>query len=148
LLNRRLMLAASVMWEQVLGVRTINRQEEWKVFVQNRRARRITQAFRMGWNADLADPMDFLETFAPDSSLNSTGFADPAFNASLQAARTAISPEARQFHALAAEAVLLNSGAIIPLFHYTSKHLLSAKVQGYTGNALDHHPTRLLRLLP
>jgi oligopeptide transport system substrate-binding protein len=144
LLNRRLMLAVSVMWEQVLGIKTVLRQEEWKVFVQNRRAKRITQVFRMGWNADLADPLDFLETFAVDSSLNSTGFQSDAFNAALQQARIALTPAERQQHALRAEQILLEADAILPLFSYTGKHLVSSKLRGYTATPLDHHPSRLL----
>ena len=85
LLNRRLMLAISVMWEQVLGVQTVLRQEEMKVLVQNRRAKRITQAFRGGWNADLADPLDFLDIFAADSALNTTGFQSARYTALLEA---------------------------------------------------------------
>ncbi len=144
LLNRRLMLAVSVMWEQVLGIKTILRQEEWKVFVQNRRAKRITQVFRMGWNADLADPLDFLETFAADSSLNSTGFTSDAFNSALQQARIALTPADRLQHALRAEQILLQADAILPLFSYTGKHLVSRQLQGHTATPLDHHPSRLL----
>ena len=145
LLNRRLMLAISVMWEQVLGVQTVLRQEEMKVLVQNRRAKRITQVFRGGWNADLADPLDFLDIFAPDSTLNTTGFQSPRYTALLQTLHQTTDPVAARGLALAAQAELMAAQPIIPLFFYTSKHLVTPELEGYVGNPLDHHPSRLLR---
>ena len=145
LLNRRLMLAISVMWEQVLGVQTVLRQEEMKVLVQNRRAKRITQVFRGGWNADLADPLDFLDIFAPDSTLNTTGFQSARYTALLKTLHQTTDPVAAKRLALAAEAELMAAQPIIPLFFYTSKHLVAPELEGFVGNPLDHHPSRLLR---
>lgn len=141
-LHRRLMLGIAVMWEQVLGVRTVLRNEEWRVFVQNRRARVVTQVFRGGWNADLADPLDFLEPFAPGQPLNASGFTDQQFTAQLELARAALQPASRLQAARAAEQRLLAAHAIVPLFHYTAKHLVSAQLGGYVANPLDHHPSR------
>lgn len=143
-LNRRLMLAVSVMWEQVLGVQTILRQEEMKVLVQNRKARRITQAFRGGWNADLADPLDFLDIFAEGSPLNTTGFRSAKFTQLLQQLHQSTEPVMSAQLARAAHQELMAAQPIIPLFHYTSKHLVSPKLRGYVANPLDHHPSRYL----
>jgi oligopeptide transport system substrate-binding protein len=145
LLNRRLMLAISVMWEQVLGVQTVLRQEEMKVLVQNRRARRITQAFRGGWNADLADPLDFLDIFSADSTLNTTGFQSPKFTALLARLHQTTDVQQGRDLALQAEAELLAAQPIIPLFFYTSKHLVTPELDGFVENPLDHHASRLLR---
>ena len=43
-----------------------------------------------------------------------------------------------------AEQRLLAAFPIIPLFHYTSKHLVSPKLVGFEHNPLDHHPSRWL----
>jgi oligopeptide transport system substrate-binding protein len=143
-LNRRMMLAISVMWEQVLGVRTILRQEEMKVLVQNRKAKRITQAFRGGWNADLPDALDFLELFDSQSPLNTSGFHSPAYMELLNALRVEADPQKARALSLRAEAELMRAQPIIPLFHYTSKHLVDSKLANYIDNPLDHHPTRVL----
>ncbi len=145
LLNRRLMLAISVMWEQVLGVQTVLRQEEMKVLVQNRRAKRITQVFRGGWNADLVDPLDFLDIFAADSQLNTTGFQSARYTQLLHTLRQTTDPAAAKHLALAAQDELMAAQPIIPLFFYTSKHLVTPELTGFVGNALDHHPSRLLQ---
>ena len=148
LLNRRLMLAVSLMWEQNLGVRTILRNEDWKVFVQNRRGKRNTQVFRGGWNADLADPLNFLALFASNAHLNYSGYSNPNFDASLAAANSAADWPARLAHAEQAEAVLLSDFALLPIFHYSSKHLVSPKLRGFIENPLDVHPSRAMQLLP
>lgn len=143
-LNRRLMLAVSVMWEQVLGVKTVLRQEEMKVLVQNRKARRITQAFRGGWNADLADPLDFLDIFAENSPLNTTGFRSAKFTQLLDQLHQSTDPVRSAQLAQAAHQELMAAQPIIALFHYTSKHLVHPQLRGYVANPLDHHPSRYL----
>jgi oligopeptide transport system substrate-binding protein len=144
-LNRRLMLAVAAMWQEHLGVQTRLRNEDWKVFVVNRRAGLVTEVFRGGWNADFADPLNFLELFQGGSALNITGYSDDDFDRLAAAVSAATSPEHRRTAAAAAEQHLLQSYPIIPLFHYTTKHLVSPLLEGYTSNPLDHHPTRTLR---
>jgi len=148
LLNRRLMLAVSLMWEQNLGVRTILRNEDWKVFVQNRRGKRNTEVFRGGWNADLADPLNFLALYASHAHLNYSGYANSMFDAQLAAASAATDWPTRLMHAEQAEAILLADFALLPIFHYTSKHLVSPKLRGFIENPLDVHPSRFMQLLP
>ncbi len=144
LVNRRLTLAIASMWKDVLGVDTRLRNEDWKVFVQNRRAGVVTQVFRAGWFADYADPLNFLEPFVSGHALNATGFADSRFDAALALAGTTAGPE--RLDALrAAEQALLDAHALIPLYHYTTKHLVSPAVCGYRAHPLDHHPSEFLR---
>jgi oligopeptide transport system substrate-binding protein len=42
---------------------------------------------------------------------------------------------------------LLAAQAILPLYFYTSKHLVSPEVEGFEANPLDRHPSRFLRWL-
>ncbi|MEO5596235.1 MAG: ABC transporter substrate-binding protein, partial [Lysobacteraceae bacterium] len=145
-LHRRLALAVAAMWRETLGVRTQLRNEEWKVFVQNRRQRTLTQVFRGGWIADVDDARDFLAAFASDGPLNWVGYRDPAFNALLHRADT--SPDSADRNALLAqaEAHLLDKQAVIPLYFYASKHLVKPRVRGFVANPLDHHASRFLSL--
>jgi oligopeptide transport system substrate-binding protein len=143
-LHRRLALAVAAMWRETLGVHVTLRNEEWKVFVQNRRQRTITQAFRGGWIADVDDARNFLAAFASDGALNWTGWRDPTFDA-LIARADAEPDEARRNALLAqAEARLLAAQPVLPLYFYTSKHLVKPWVDGFTANPLDHHASRFL----
>lgn len=144
--HRRLALAVAAMWREVLGVRTRLVNEEWKVFVVNRRAGRLTQVFRGGWIADYDDPMSFLETFRRGSPLNASGYDDPAFDELLDRAARERDPARRADLLHAAETRLIDAHAVIPLHFYTSKQLVRPRVEGFRPNPMDRHPTRFLRL--
>jgi len=141
-LHRRLALAVAAMWRETLGVHVTLRNEEWKVFVQNRRMRVITQAFRGGWIADVDDARNFLAPFASDGPLNWTGWRDAGFDALI--ARADAEPDESKRNALLAraEARLLAAQPVLPLYFYTSKHLVKPWVGGYVANSLDHHASR------
>ena len=144
--HRKLALAVASMWRQVLGARVVLRNEEWKVFVQNRRARVITQVFRGGWIADVNDPLEFLATFAgTDNPLNTTGYADAQFDDLLRRAAALPAGDERRDLVAAAEARLLAANAVVPIYFYTSKHLVDARLRGFEANPLDHHASRWLR---
>jgi oligopeptide transport system substrate-binding protein len=143
---RRLNLAVAAMWHDVLGAHVRLRNEEWKVFVGNRRQRVITQAFRGGWIADIDDARNFLANFESTSATNWSGLDDAGFNALLHAADDAPTLAERNQKLREAEARLLNVQAVIPIYFYTSKHLLRPEVVGFEANPLDHHPSRFLTL--
>jgi len=143
---RRLNLAVAAMWHEVLGANVRLRNEEWKVFVGNRKQRVITQAFRGGWIADIDDARNFLANFASHSETNWSGLEDAQFDALMTAADAAPRQGERSQRLREAEARLLNVQAVIPIYFYTSKHLLSPQVLGFEANPLDHHPSRFLRL--
>jgi oligopeptide transport system substrate-binding protein len=106
----------------------------------------VTQAFRGGWIGDVADPRNFLAAFADDGALNWMGYDDPRYRRAFEKADAARSETVRNAWLRAAEARLLAAHAAIPLYFYTSKHLVSPQVVGYESNPLDHHATRWLRL--
>jgi len=142
--HRRLSLAVAAMWREVLGIKVRLRNEEWKSFVQSRRDGRITQVFRGGWIGDVDDPLSFLSLFAGAQALNWSGWQDQNFIRLLSAADA---DAARRMHLLhQAEQLLLDQHAIIPLYFYTSKHLVRAEVRGFEANLLDRHPSRWMHL--
>ncbi len=143
--HRRMALAVAAMWRQTLGVQTRLRNEEWKVFVQNRAQRVVTEVFRGGWIADYDDPMNFLSLFDSRSPQNWSGLRDPHFDALLQQATAESDAAQRDALLQQAEARLLAAHAILPLYIYTSKHLVDPRLEGFEPNLLDRHPSRWLR---
>ncbi|MGH8028137.1 MAG: peptide ABC transporter substrate-binding protein, partial [Pseudoxanthomonas sp.] len=143
--HRRMALAVASMWRDVLGVQVRLRNEEWKVFVQNRKQRVITQVFRGGWVGDVVDARNFLAAFGNDGPLNWTGYDDAGFRERLARADAAKTEAARNAWLHAAEQKLLNDQAAIPLYFYTSKHLVRPEVLGFEANPLDRHASRWLR---
>jgi oligopeptide transport system substrate-binding protein len=130
----------------VLGVHSTLRNEEWRVFVQTRAQGRVTEVFRGGWIADYADAASFLLPFAERQALNTTGYDDGAFAALLRAAAAQAEPAQRNALLAQAETRLLAAHAIVPIYFYTSKHLVHPSVLGFEPNPLDRHPSRFLRI--
>ncbi len=142
LLNRRLGLAVAAMWREVLGVHTRLRHEEWRSFVVSRREARVTMIYRGGWFGDYQDPVNFLEPFTQNHALNATGFADEPFDLLVTQAAAGIDAAGAIDRA---ESRLLHANVLIPLFQYTSKHLVSDQLCGFEAHPLDHHPSSELR---
>ncbi len=145
LTHRRMAAAIAAMWKQQLGVETRLVNEEWKVFVANRRQGRITEIVRGGWTADWRDAGNFLQLFTSGSPLNYSFFADPEFDA-LMARADSLSGQERLSMLRRAEERLLAEHVIIPLYHYVSRHLVKPEVSGFEDNIMDIHLSRWLAL--
>jgi oligopeptide transport system substrate-binding protein len=141
--HRKIALAVSSMWRQVLGVKTQLVNEEWKVFVNNRRSGALTQVFRGGWIADYADPTSFLDLFLTDNELNTTFYSNASFDALMQQA-AALGGAARMQRLGQAERLLMRDMPVIPLFFYVSRHLLKPTVSGFVPNVRDIHLSRYM----
>lgn len=143
--HRRMAVAVSAMWKQVLGAHTELVHEEWKVFVNNRRMGTLTEVFRGGWIADYADPTSFLDLFRTDNPLNNTFYRNARFDALLdQAAGLEGGQRMEALHQ--AESLLMRDMPVIPLYYYVSRHLVSDRVRGYHDNVRDIHLSRYLSL--
>ena len=141
--HRKIALAVSSMWRQVLGVDTELVNEEWKVFVNNRRQGVLTQVFRGGWIADYADPTSFLDLFLSNSDLNTTFYKNESFDRLMEQA-VVLQGDERMQHLQRAETLLLKDMPVIPLYFYVSRHLLKPTVTGYEPNVRDIHLSRYL----
>jgi len=144
-LHRRMAVAVSAMWKQVLGVATELVNEEWKVFVNNRKMGVVTEVFRGGWIADYGDPASFLDLFVSDSALNNTFYANPEFDQTM-AATQRVSGLARMELLRKAESVLMQDMPVIPLYYYVSRHLVNTRITGFADNVRDIHLSRYLGL--
>jgi len=142
-LHRRIAVTVAAMWKQVLGINTELINEEWKVFVNNRRLGIVTEVFRGGWIADYADPTSFLNLFLTDSELNTTFYSDAEYDRLMARAGEA-GDGGRQLLLQQAEARLLENMPVIPLYYYVSRHLVKPEVTGFEENARDVHLSRYL----
>ena len=142
-LHRRVAVAVAAMWKQVLGVNAQLVNEEWKVFVNNRRLGVVTQVFRGGWIADYADPTSFLDLFLSGSALNSSFYSNPEFDALARSAASAAGAERMEL-LQRAESLIMQDMPLIPLYYYVSRHLVSPRVGGFVDNVRDVHLSRYL----
>ena len=144
--HKRIAVVVAAMWKQVLGVEAKLVNEEWKVFLRHRRERRETQAFRNTWIADSDDALGFAEILESRHPRNDSGYADAGYDALLREAGQAREPAVRRARLEAAERKLLDDTPILPIYFYSSKHLVKPRVEGWQANILDWHYSKDLRL--
>lgn len=145
--HRRLAVAMTAMWREVLGVQTEIVNQEWQVFLQTRRQRFDTQVFRYGWIGDYNDPFTFAEILESKHGLNDMSYDNPRYDELLSMAAREADPAARMALLEEAERVMLDDMPLIPVYYYVSKKLIKPWVAGYEDNIMDHHHSRHLRIL-
>jgi oligopeptide transport system substrate-binding protein len=142
--HKKIALAIASMWKQVLGVNVSLVNEEFRVFMQNRQQKVITQVFRAGWVSDYNDPYSFLELFRTGDRRNDYGYSNSIFDAVLDEVSTERLRARRARLMFEAERVLLTDFAIIPIYSYVTKRLVDQHLQGWRNNVMDHHLTRYM----
>lgn len=142
--HKKIALAIAAMWKQNLGVITEIINQEWKVFLDVRAQRRITQAFRMGWIGDYNDAYSFLELGLSYNNMNDSGYNNPEYDALLTRSFQTTSVAERAAIMREAEAVLLSDYPVVPIYYYTSVRLIKPYVGGFQGNIMDRVYTKHL----
>ena len=142
--HKKIALAIASMWKQVLGVNTSLVNEEFRVFLQNRQQKVITQVFRAGWISDYNDPYSFLELFRTGDGRNDYGYSNSIFDAVLDEVATERIRARRSRLMFEAERILLSDFAVIPIYSYVTKRLVDQHLKGWQNNVMDHHLTRYM----
>jgi oligopeptide transport system substrate-binding protein len=140
--HKKMALAVASMWKQVLGVVTTLVNEEFRVFLQNREQKVVTQVFRAGWISDYNDPYSFLELFRTGHGRNDYGYSNSTFDTLLDEIGTERVQARRERLMFEAERVVIADNVIIPIYTYVSKRLVSGQLKGWQNNVMDHHQTR------
>lgn len=146
--HRKVAVAVQQMWKQELGVDITISNQEWKVYL-NSVSQRDFQVARRGWIGDYVDPNNFLDLFITDGGNNNTGYSDPVYDdIVLQRAPRAPTREARYALFREAETRLMEQMPIIPIYTYTSKHLVHPSVEGIYPNLMDSLNLKYVKLHP
>jgi oligopeptide transport system substrate-binding protein len=146
--QRRIALAIQEMWNQVLGVDATLVNEEFAVLLSNIRQAEVTEIFRLSWTADFNAADAFLQVFLSENPSNMTQFSNKGFDDLVRSARQESNPDTRAELLMDAEELLVNSHAVIPLYFYVNKHLVSSRVAGWVDNPIDVHLSKYLRPNP
>ena len=135
--HRKIAVALQQMWKDVLNIQVTISNQEWKVYLDS-----VTQMefdiARRGWIGDYVDPNNFLDLFLTDGGNNNTGFSDPRYDEMI----TRLAPQAKtreeRFAIFKeAETMLMEQMPILPIYTYTSKHLIHHSVKGMPANLMD-----------
>jgi oligopeptide transport system substrate-binding protein len=134
------------MWKEVLNIDVSIQKEEWKEYV-NRRKNKNFQMIAVGGVVVLPTARDFLEMFMSDITQNVNEYSNFEFDHLVETGIHEMSLYERNNWFGKAEALLLNDFPVIPLYHGTTRHLVSPKIRGWKDNFMDVHPSRYLYIV-
>jgi oligopeptide transport system substrate-binding protein len=135
--HRKIAVAVQQMWKDELNIDVTISNQEWKVYLDSVSTMNFDVA-RRGWIGDYVDPNNFLDLYLTDGGNNNTGFADPVYDDLVQRqAPRATTREERFAVFYEAEKRLMEQMPIIPIYTYTSKHLIHPSVCGLPPNLMD-----------
>lgn len=135
--HRKIAVALQQMWKEVLNIPVTISNQEWKVYLDSVTQMEF-QIARRGWIGDYVDPNNFLDLYLTDGGNNNTGFSDPRYDEMiLKLAPQAKTREERYRIFYEAETMLMEQMPILPIFTYTSKHLMHPSVKGMPANLMD-----------
>lgn len=146
--HQRVAVTVQDMWKEALGFEAKLINVELKVLIENARAMKITEIFRLGWRANYNDAHSFLQIFQTDDPSNMFGYSNEEFDAQMDAAAAQSNLDRRRLYLEEAERVLQSDWAVIPIYFPTNKHLVSLVVKGWQDNVPDYHYSRHLSLEP
>ncbi len=135
--HRKIAVALQQMWKDELNIKVTISNQEWKVYLDS-----VTQMefdiARRGWIGDYVDPNNFLDLYLTGGGNNNTGFSDPRYDEMI----TRLAPQAKTREErfaifYEAETMLMEQMPILPIYTYTSKHLIHPSVKGLPANLMD-----------
>ena len=124
----------------VVGIEVQIEKEDWNVFVDDRKNGNFDVA-RHGWVADYSDPINMLEMWTTDSGNNDAQLGRPKdgvtwapewseYDALISQARVETDTAKRADLLHQAEDMLMDTGAIMPLYHYSDTYMQKPNVSG------------------
>lgn len=136
--HRRMAVAIQQMWASELNIMVTLVNQEWKVYLENQDNFNYDIS-RRGWIGDYVDPNTFLDMYITDGGNNKTGFSDPRYDEIiLREAPATLDRDARYELYREAETILMEAMPILPVYTYTTKHLIDPSVKGMPTNIMDH----------
>lgn len=125
-------------WEQNLGLRVELELMEWAALVQAQQNGDFDLTFS-GWNGGMDDALGYLNTFCSDNNNNFGAYNTPAYDALIEQAAQEANPVTRQAALIEAEKMLVESGAVLPLYYTRIVYASSAKVKGVACTAYQKY---------
>lgn len=123
----------SDMWNEVLGIEVEIQQVEWATYLQDMNRKRLQVWAGSGWQADYADPQDFIDVlFYSKSDINHGNYSNSEVDKLILEARTEIDNNRRFLLYNQAEQKIIDEAAIFPLWFDTDGFaLVKPWVKGY-----------------
>lgn len=135
--HRKVAVAIQQMWKQYLNIDVTLLNQEWKVYLDSE-TNMDYEISRASWIGDYVDPNNFLDMWLCNGGNNRTGWCNPEYDRLvLEAAPKASSHEERLEIFKTAEKMLLADMPVLPIYIYTSKHLINPAIRNFPKNILN-----------
>jgi oligopeptide transport system substrate-binding protein len=140
--HKEIAVAVQAMWKE-LGIDVTIKSQEWAQYLEflGPPPSDAVYVYRLGWIADYADPMNFLELWTSKSGNNNTRFADKAYDRLVEEARNTPNDQDRYELYRQAEAMLTGPQGhmpMAPIYWYTYTNLERQSVKdSFNINPLD-----------
>ncbi len=140
--NKKIALALSSMWQDVLGAKITLQNQEWKTFLIDRR-KGDYQISRDAWLADYDNAAFYLPLYQCTNIQNRSHYCNPQFDKLVDQALISTDEMQQELYAKAFM-VALNDYSTIPLFENTYQRLVKPYVKGLdlSENYLDHSQSK------
>ena len=128
--HKKIAEALQNMWQEQLGVTVNLDNQDWNVFLQNRKDGNF-QIARNGWIADYNDPCSFLDMWYTDGGNNDAQYSNPDYDAAIDAAKATSDPAERMKAFHEAEDLLIGQDSVLaPIYFYTQPYMLNPDIDG------------------
>ncbi|QTN00846.1 peptide ABC transporter substrate-binding protein [Sediminibacillus dalangtanensis] len=138
--NKKIAETVQQRFQQDLGIEITLENAEWNVFLQDQKDLKH-QLSRSSFLADYGDPINFLESFVTDSSMNRTGWSNEEYDDLIAQAKQEADEEKRWNLMYEAEKVLFEEMPIVPVNFYNQVFLHKDNVSG-----IVRHPVGYMEL--
>jgi oligopeptide transport system substrate-binding protein len=143
--HKKVAIAAASMWKQI-GV-TVELVNSERSVVDAAAKNGEFDLVRSAWFSPFADAYGFLNRFESGSPSNTSRYSNEDYNQLVRRANRLSDPQARAELLRAAEQALVADQAVIPIFYYVSRRLVSPRVRGWDDSNLTAlRPARYLSL--
>ena len=132
-------VAIQQMWKEELGIEIGLYNQEWKVYLATRKARKF-DIVRAAWIGDYVDPNTFLSLVTSDNGNNHSNWGESTFDDLIRQAASEADHAARFALFQKAEKILIDEMPVIPIYFYVRSTLIDEAVKGWYPNILDYHP--------
>jgi oligopeptide transport system substrate-binding protein len=126
------------MWQRELGIKITIEPYEQKTWLQNQQSMAHTLAL-LGWTADFADPVTFLDVFRSGGGQNWSGWGSKDYDALLDQAAATADPQKRLEILQRAEAILLEAAGVVPVVYRARTFLIHPAVKNWDPAPLGLH---------
>lgn len=118
------------MWQEQLGVQVTLQNQEWNVFLTERKNGNYSIA-RDGWIADYNDPMSFLDMFLTGGGNNNPQYSNPKFDEIIKKAKVTSDPAERFKLMHEAEDIAFGEDVCAaPLYYYVNTFMMKPNITG------------------